>query len=58
MISDTAKFCEHCGAPVGKWKFLSKEHYLSWMEREDEPRTADETAEKQPEENHEENPEL
>ena len=58
MISDAAKFCEHCGAPVGKRKFLSKEHYLSWMEREDEPRTADETAEELPEDNHEEQPML
>lgn len=49
MISDTAKFCEHCGAPVGKRKFLSKEHYLSWMEREDEPRTNTGSVEKKPE---------
>ena len=34
-----------CGAPVGKRKFLSKEHYLSWMEREDEPRTKEQKAE-------------
>lgn len=57
-ISDTARFCEYCGAPVKKRAFLSEQHYLSWMEREDEPRTADETAEEQPEENYEVQPEL
>lgn len=45
MISDAAKFCEHCGAPVGKRKFLSKEHYLSWREMRDELRTKEQKAE-------------
>ena len=56
MISDAAKFCEHCGAPVGERRFLSKEHYLSWREMGYERRTADETAEELPEDNHEEQP--
>ena len=49
MISDTAKFCEHCGAPVGKRKFLSEQHYLSWREMRDETRTITGSVEKKPE---------
>lgn len=45
MISDAAKFCEHCGAPVGERRFLSKEHYLSWREMGDERRTKEQKAE-------------